>query len=418
VETRWPAAASELWSRFHLPGSDLVYDIPLTSPDQLPTAEEVAECAPNCSGWGTGMEDCALNGGFLLDGLVAEHGATASADSASRARKVFCGLVDLATVSGTRGFVGRGFAPGSSTVYPNSSADQFTAFVFGVWRYARSSIATPAERDAAAGLLADVADLVLASSDNIPRSDLRPSIFGNTSSVTPDRACRLLQIYSAASDLTADERWQRHYDDRLESQGRARARCYYGPDPWSADRPVYPVLQNQAAFHQLFQMESRPEIRGLFARALRDQAASVSPLIACWKDAPRPPAPRAFPGRWREVWASYAESHRGYDPSCLDDVNGFLAALRSDADARVPAGDVGRPPLRQAVEALAVAMLSEVPELRESTAAAAQSMLCAVQWARVERADVWAAMEVGYWRGVQAGVFTCPAEPDAGANVP
>ena len=56
---------------FH-PGTGMVYDYvtshdPNHRFDHLPSPEEIAAGFPNPCGWSTGMEDCALNGGILLD---------------------------------------------------------------------------------------------------------------------------------------------------------------------------------------------------------------------------------------------------------------------------------------------------------------------------------------------------------------
>ena len=56
-----------LWRKFFNPETNLIYDCEFTEASQYPTPEEVARSHPSCAGWGTGMEDCTLTAGFVLD---------------------------------------------------------------------------------------------------------------------------------------------------------------------------------------------------------------------------------------------------------------------------------------------------------------------------------------------------------------
>lgn len=68
--------AAALWTilkkNLYCPETELFYDY-RTSADPaerfalLPTAEEIGVDFPNPCGWGTGMEDCSLNGGLALE---------------------------------------------------------------------------------------------------------------------------------------------------------------------------------------------------------------------------------------------------------------------------------------------------------------------------------------------------------------
>ena len=111
---------------FH-PGTGMVYDYvtshdPNHRFDHLPSPEEIAAGFPNPCGWSTGMEDCALNGGILLD-LMRFRGWENSVFAA----KIAEGVIRCGTVHGQDGFIARGISPhDGKSCYSNSSRDQFT----------------------------------------------------------------------------------------------------------------------------------------------------------------------------------------------------------------------------------------------------------------------------------------------------
>ena len=71
AESAWDAA----WTNFYSPQTKLFYDFletlePGETLESLPTPEEVRALDPNPCGYGTGMEDCAISGGIILDALI------------------------------------------------------------------------------------------------------------------------------------------------------------------------------------------------------------------------------------------------------------------------------------------------------------------------------------------------------------
>jgi len=396
------------WRKFVHPENNLAYDIEIADPSQLPTEEEVRASIPNCAGWGTHMEDCCLTAGFVLDGLVAAHRVTGQEEWAGKARRIFQGLVSLGTVSRTRGFVARGFAPGRKDIYPNSSADQYTSFVFGLWSYARSPIATAPERETAARLLADVAELVNSFGHDVPREDMQPSIYGDTNAINADRACRILTFYKAAYDLTGDRRWRELYLAKIEENRRARLCCHYGPDPWPMDRNLHAVVQNQAAFRLLYEGEHDAVIREAYRKALFDEALCVMNRLPLWRQIAARPKTPLVPARWRDFWPAFSKAHPDYDPALHEHVVQWFRWCR-DHDHEFPP-DPSRvrhvlPWLRHQTEALGVVMLSDADDLKREAAVEGWPMLTQVEWSANGHAGVWEPMEMAYWRGVEAGVF-------------
>lgn len=401
-----------LWQKFFCPETNLIYDTAFHEPAHLPTTEEIYASIPNCAGWGTGMEDCALTAGFVLDAMVTAHRVTSEECWAGRARQIFRGLVKLGQVSRTRGFVARGFAPGSTAIYPNSSADQYTSFVYGLWRYARSPIARPAERQTATELIVDVALLVESFDHNIPREDMRPSIYGDTNTIEPGRACRILEFYKAAYDLSGDRHWQEVYMQKVEEKGRARLACHYGPEVWPLNRNVHAVVQSQVAFRLLYETENDAGIRAAYKAALRAEAQSVIGRIPLWREIVARPMGKALPPQWRRFWPSFIQKYPEYNPAVLEDVRKFSQYCRDHAAELPPPADVlaaaepALPWLRHQTESLATVMLCEEDDLRCEAAREAWPMLTEVDWTKVAQAGVWECLDLGYWRGVEAGVFT------------
>ena len=400
-----------LWKKFFRPENNLIYDTAFHDPACLPTPEEIASSIPNCAGWGTGMEDCTLTGGFVLAGMVAAHRVTGEREWADKARRIFRGLVSLGTISRTRGYVARGFAPGQTAIYPNSSADQYTSFVFGLWSYAKSAVATGEERREAARLLTDVARLVESFGGDIPREDMKPSIYGDTAAITADRACRVLQFYKAAHDLSGDPHWQDAYAAKVEEDGRARLACHYGPDEWPANRNVHCVVQSQAAFRLLYDVETDPVIRETYRKALNDEALCVIGRIARWREIAAGPVRKELPPQWRRFWPSFIEGRPAYDPSKQPEVAAWFEYCRAHAEDFPPPPDLlaeagpALPWLRHQTESLATAILCEDAGLKRRAAAEAWPMLTEVDWPRVAEAGVWEGLDLAYWRGVEEGAF-------------
>jgi len=163
----------------------------------LPRREEIAALDPEPCGRGTGMEDCPLHAGCMLD-LVCRRG------DAEFARRILSGLYRLVTLHGTPGFVARGLSPfAESLCYPNSSRDQFTLAVFGAWRAARL-MPEQADRERAADILGMISDYCLRNVTpengwNLMRRDGgKAMVSAMGSSCAPHEALRLPMIHAVA----------------------------------------------------------------------------------------------------------------------------------------------------------------------------------------------------------------------------
>ena len=400
-----------LWQRFYNPENHLIYDCEFTDESQFPTPEEVAASHPSCAGWGTGMEDCTLTAGFVLDAMLTAHRVTGEQEWAEKSRNLFCGLRALGTVSGVPGYVARGFAPGRSDVYPNSSADQYTSYVYGVWRYATSPVAAEEEKEEAARLLTEVARFVEGSGHNIPRMDGRPSIYGDSDTIEPGRACRVLQFYRAAYELSGDEHWCDLYLAKANEHDRARVRCHYGPEVWNLRRNIHAVAQSQIAFRLLYEAETDVELKSAYASALEAEALSVIGRLDRWREIMAQPMEKAFPPRWRPLFAGFLKEHPDYDPEYQQEVQKWHHFRKYRPEEFPPSEEElaqakpALPFLRHQTETLAIVMLCENEALKRQAAETAWPMLAEIDWSLVGDARDWECMDLGYWRGVESGVF-------------
>ncbi len=208
-----------IWHRLYDKGTSLFYDNISSYDiehrfDHLPKPEEIRRLFPNPNGWGTGMEDSSINGGVMLAAVCDRYAATGDDSLRKAALRVFKGLQRCATQSSRKGFILRSVSPlDDKSYYPESSRDQITHFVHGLWRYAHSELCHEAERKRISELMqevcADMERMVVAENGyNYCREDGTP---GNVSimwnKIKLHEACRLPCVYAVGWDLTGDRHW-------------------------------------------------------------------------------------------------------------------------------------------------------------------------------------------------------------------
>ncbi|MBP5621732.1 MAG: hypothetical protein J6X44_06935 [Thermoguttaceae bacterium] len=282
LETQVDAAWNAAWDHFYSPQTRLFYDFleslePGKTLDHLPTSDEVDSLYPHACGYGTGMEDCAISGGVILDALIDryanEEKSGANPETLQtikvQAQDVFSGLELLTTVSGSPGFVARGVSPKAiDKCYINSSRDQVTHLDLAVWNYWRSPLSDPATRDRAASILYAIADRM--SRNVTPENDYdflcsdgshcRIGI-SRMADVEDHEAARLTAIYAVAWDVA-----KRSNDSEKENEywGRWRKIAYDTiaqsahiiDNPSLCNRmPSYAYLQMQESLNVLYQLE-------------------------------------------------------------------------------------------------------------------------------------------------------------------
>ncbi|TDU81809.1 hypothetical protein EI77_01119 [Prosthecobacter fusiformis] len=319
------------WTRFYLPQVHTFADY-LSSYEKgkeqahLPTAEEVRRQYPNPCGYSTGMEDGAILGGAMLSVLCDRFAVTGEDALRGQAAEVFAGLRLCATVHGVRGFVARNVCPEDGKgVYINSSRDQVTHFVHGLWQYYHSPLSDETTRVEARKIIADVAERMIAfvtpeNDYDFCRADGARCPLGicRMWNVKPHEAARLPMIYAAAWDVTRDERyhkqWRHYVTEAIEQSAN--------PDP---DKPAYALLQMQCSLEVLHDLEPDPtlkatiharmlHVRSLAAKRFTSILASIGKktpeemqmlgpdwrTVPVWKDQKGYPNPQWGP--FREIW--------------------------------------------------------------------------------------------------------------------
>lgn len=127
----------------------------LSSPDEISKGQVRGKDMP--FGYGSGIQDVALENGHFLLALCDAYEATGEEYFAQTAKHVFSGMKRVATLSPVPGFVPRGPHPDGKSYYRNSSMDQHTTFVYALWRFSRSPLASAEDRRFIADVLEKVA---------------------------------------------------------------------------------------------------------------------------------------------------------------------------------------------------------------------------------------------------------------------
>lgn len=283
MDTAWDV----VWKRFYIREVQTFGDY-LSSYEagkeqaHLPKAEEVKRQYPNPCGYSTGMEDGAILGGAMLSVLCDRFAVTHDEALRRQAADVFGGLRRCATVHQVRGFVARNVCPEDQTsVYINSSRDQYTHFVHGLWQYYKSPLADEGAKQQIRETLAAVADRMIefvtpANDYDFCRADGKRCPLGicRMWNVQAHEAARLPMIYAAAWDATGDpryhEQWRRYSADAIEQSA--------APEP---HKPAYALLQMQCSLELLHELEPDPALkRTIHARMLHVRELALKRFVS------------------------------------------------------------------------------------------------------------------------------------------
>lgn len=205
-----------------------------------PTPAEIAKQFPNPAGWGTAMEDGVLHTVPMLLAALARYRVLGDEETAAVARHIFAGLKRCVEVPGN-GFLARNISPfDMKSFYWNCSRDQYTQWIYGMWRYYKSPLATAQDKADIARLTKMVAIYhekhVTPETDyNSVRYDGHPAIFcrmwvedpykkptvtkkqgGSVDGLCAHEVLRLHEIYLATWAMTGERHWKDLYDGIIE----------------------------------------------------------------------------------------------------------------------------------------------------------------------------------------------------------
>jgi len=220
----WPVQVRELASRyvagFGAASTGLCYHHRLDGPrgvEVLSPPEEIqagrVRGQPMPYGYGSGIQDVALENGHFLFALCEAWEATRDPGLAELARGIFAGLKRLAEVTPEPGFVPRGPHPDGVSYYHDSSRDQHCAYVEALWRYGRTALAGDEDRRFIATTLGNIAA-------RMERYDWRIMVEDGSAQAhvgfawtqrTSVGATTLLSVLAEVADATGDEHWREAY---------------------------------------------------------------------------------------------------------------------------------------------------------------------------------------------------------------
>jgi len=206
---------------FGAESTGLVYHHRLNGPrglDALASPEEVAAGTVRGRemrwGYGSGIQDCALENGQLLYALCDAYDATGDERLAQIARRIWRGMKLIGSVSPYPGFVPRGPHPDGRSYYRNSSRDQHATYVYALWRWHRSPLASDDDR-------AFIARFLGAFAQRMERNDWQVMVedeseiahvgFSWKQRAVPG-AISLLGSLAAVREATGDDRWRRLWE--------------------------------------------------------------------------------------------------------------------------------------------------------------------------------------------------------------
>ncbi len=219
VDQAWSVS----WTRFFRPETNLFYDYvssrdPALSQAHLPTADEVKRQVPNTCGWGTGMEDSAINAGVWMSTVCDRFDATGDEAMKACADQVWAGMELLMAVSKAPGFLPRSVCiEDRKSHYTESSRDQYTHFCHGLWRFYHSPLADEKQRITMRRIITHIcvrAEAFVIPGDrnfSLCREDGAFSGVTKMWEVWCHEWARLPMIYLIGWDLTGNDHWRDLY---------------------------------------------------------------------------------------------------------------------------------------------------------------------------------------------------------------
>lgn len=282
-------AHNELWKRFvYRPFGILLDFAGLDGEISIPTPEECKEGKINAMSWWTPIENGAFFNGLYLSGLCDAWKLTGDEEKKREAHVLSKGLILLAEVGETPGFIARGVSFDGKSHYRIGSDDQTAPWFYGLWKYARSGIPADNEKAEIIALMERIAKAMKAKGWYVP-CDGTDQTRGDFIGKDFRDVARLLFILRAMYDLTGDEGWLEEYNTRLmekpEGSNYSRLEICEGGMSWDMGRNLEMSYQlwviggAQASLKALVCMEQNEEIRLKYLEGMRINGYMAMPLI-------------------------------------------------------------------------------------------------------------------------------------------
>jgi len=341
-------AHRELWGRFVDPKWNTIRNqADMDGNVVLPTADECRANKPNALSWDISVTDGAMFGGMYMEAAIQRWEITGADEDRDKAHRIADGLMRLASVGQTQGFVARGLPPDGSAHYPGSSNDQTLPWLYGMWRYVRSAVPSDAEREAVRARIIDVVAGLHSHGWRVPCDRPPFDYYGSFAGFDWHCAARLLFILKMAADVSGDAAWEERYrqaatednpsggPNRLETCAAGMVSALDRYHTWTACPGVM-------GLRGLWDMETDPAFKAAYEQGLGasvDVAAESLPLALEFDNDDR----RTFLLDWRELNTLWREQHSVRE--ALDLAYGQLRLLDSLSPRRVYEVQFMREPL-------------------------------------------------------------------------
>lgn len=283
-------AHAEIWRRFVDPHNIVLDYTDLDGKYLRPTPQDCREMKPSALSWGVPVEDGPMFNGLYLDGAINRWKRTRAPADLAKARKLIDGLLFLASLGKTPGFIARGVADDGVTTYPMGSNDQTTPWLYGIWRYLHEGVPqTTEERESLTKRFCEIVEVLEKCDWRMP-CDGGPSPYrGSFNTPGWEGAPRRLFVLKAMHELTGDVRWDELYrsalSERIGQSQRTRLDiCRAGLvfDPAQGPRHSWTGSVGVTALRALWELETNGEWKAAYAEGLRHSAelsAKSLPLI-------------------------------------------------------------------------------------------------------------------------------------------
>lgn len=228
----------------------------------LPKPEMIRLLIPNPGGYGTGMEDCMLNAGLMMDAVIARYESTGDENMREYAHRICRGLILDATVSHSKGFLPRGVSPSDlQSHYIDTSRDQYTDWLYAVYRLYFSPLCTDKQKNDLGNCITAIAEkfeaeIVPENDWSFLREDGKIGVAGKMwGGVHPHEALRLPMLYLLTYKITGDKHWEEMYL-KYRDEAVEQSKNYV---PLSG--PTYAALQMQYSMRTVYDLDDDPAVK-------------------------------------------------------------------------------------------------------------------------------------------------------------
>jgi len=281
-------AHQEIWRRFVDEHSILIDFADTNGFFDRPTAAEFRQNKPNALGWWTPTENGSMFNGLYMDGICQRWLHRHQEADRIKAQKLAKGLLLLASVGDTPGFIGRGIAKDEKIPPSMGSNDQTSPWFYGLWRYLYTGLPKPEERKQIIAKMIEVANVLESTGWRLPTTSYAPARYRNTfATFNWEGAPRLLFILKAMHQLTSDAKWDKLYRQAAYETGGETKRnriqiCAAGMQFDIPKQFRWTGITSTVDVRALWEMETDSTLRKAYEQGLNASARSAAIDVARW----------------------------------------------------------------------------------------------------------------------------------------